>query len=122
MKKTRRGGGLGRVARTPVPDVLVAADGRTFAVRGANGRLAFHRTGSDTFATREWLAADADGRDVNDKGLGDGIAYDPQDCIGSSPMGVSSPTSSLPTLSRKIAAAPRSWSPAARRCRTATPR
>jgi competence protein ComEC len=69
-------------ARTPVPDVLAAADGRTFAVRGANGRLAFHRTGSDTFATREWLAADADGRDVNDKGLGDGIACDPLGCIG----------------------------------------
>ena len=69
-------------ARTPVPDVLVAADGRTFAVRGANGKLAFHRTGSDTFATREWLASDADGRDVNDKGLGDGFACDPLGCIG----------------------------------------
>src|SRR5215467_1785037 len=69
-------------ARTPVPDVLVAADGRTFAVRGANGKLAFHRTGSDTFATREWLASDADGRDVNDKGLGEGIACDPLGCVG----------------------------------------
>jgi competence protein ComEC len=69
-------------ARTPVPDVLVAADGRTFAVRGANGKLAFHRTGSDTFATHEWLASDADGRDVKDKGLGDGIACDPLGCIG----------------------------------------
>jgi competence protein ComEC len=46
-------------ARTPVPDILVAADGRTFAVRGANGKLAIHHTGGDTFATREWLAADA---------------------------------------------------------------
>jgi competence protein ComEC len=69
-------------ARTPVPDVLVAADGRTFAVRGANGKLAFHRTGSDTFATREWLASDADGRDVNDKGLGEGMACDPLGCVG----------------------------------------
>jgi competence protein ComEC len=65
-----------------VPDVLVAADGRTLAVRGVNGRLAFHRTASDTFATREWLAADADGRDVNDKGLGEGIACDALGCIG----------------------------------------
>ena len=69
-------------ARTPVPDVLVAADGRSFAVRGASGKLAFHRTGSDTFATREWLAADADGRDVNDKGLGEGVACDAVGCIG----------------------------------------
>jgi competence protein ComEC len=69
-------------ARTPVPDVLVAADGRAFAVRGANGRLAFHHTGGDTFATREWLAADADGRDPADKALGDGIGCDPSGCIG----------------------------------------
>jgi competence protein ComEC len=69
-------------ARAAVPDVLVAADGRTFAVRGANGRLAFHRSGSDTFAIREWLSADGDGRDVNDKALGEGIVCDPAGCIG----------------------------------------
>jgi competence protein ComEC len=69
-------------ARTPVPDILVAADGRAFAVRGADGRLAFHHTGSDTFATREWLSGDADGRDASDKGLGDGIVCDPTGCIG----------------------------------------
>ena len=67
---------------TPVPDILVGADGRTFAVRGADGRLAFHHTGGDTFATREWLAADADGRDVHDPSLGNGIACDPSGCIG----------------------------------------
>jgi competence protein ComEC len=69
-------------ARTPVPDILIAADGRTFAVRGADGKLAFHHTGGDTFATREWLAADADGRDAADKGLGAGIGCDPSGCIG----------------------------------------
>lgn len=68
--------------RTPLPDILVAADGRTFAVRGVNGKLAFHRAGSDAFAMREWLAADADGRDVTDRGLGHGIACDPTGCIG----------------------------------------
>ncbi len=61
-------------ARTPLPDVLVADDGRTFAVRGADGRLSFHHTGGDTFAIREWLAADADGRDIHDRGLDDGIS------------------------------------------------
>ncbi len=64
------------------PDVLVADDARTFAVRGADGRLAIHHTGGDTFATREWLAADADGRDVHDPGLGTGIVCDPSGCIG----------------------------------------
>jgi competence protein ComEC len=69
-------------ARIPVPDVLVANDGRTFAVRGADGRLAFHHTGGDTFAIREWLAADTDGRDVHDHGLGQGIACDASGCVG----------------------------------------
>jgi competence protein ComEC len=69
-------------AFTPVPDVLFAADGRTFAVRGPDGRLALHHSGGDTFAIREWLAADADGRDVHDRGLGGGIACDPSGCIG----------------------------------------
>jgi competence protein ComEC len=30
---------------------------------------------------REWLAADADGRDVKDRGLGEGIACDPAGCV-----------------------------------------
>jgi competence protein ComEC len=69
-------------ARTPVPDILVAADGRAFAVRGADGKLALHHTGGDTFATREWLAADGDGRDPSNKALGDGIACDATGCLG----------------------------------------
>ena len=73
-------------ARTPVPDVLISADGRSFAVRGAGGRLAFHH-GGDAFAVREWLAADADGRDVHDTTLGAGIACDPAGCIGKLPDG-----------------------------------
>jgi competence protein ComEC len=69
-------------ASTPLPDVLIAADGRSFAMRGADGRLAFHRVGGDSFAIREWLAADADGRDIHDRTLGQGIACDPSGCIG----------------------------------------
>ncbi len=69
-------------ARTPLPDVLISADGRTFAARGAAGRLAFHHSGGDSFAVREWLAADADGRDVRDPTLGTGITCDPAGCIG----------------------------------------
>jgi competence protein ComEC len=68
-------------ARTPVPDILVAADGRSFALRGGDGKLAVHH-GGDPFAPREWLAADADGRDVADRGLGDGIACDLAGCLG----------------------------------------
>jgi competence protein ComEC len=69
-------------AAVPVPDVLIAGDGRSFAVRGPDGRLAVHHSGGDTFAIREWLAADADGRDVKDRHLGQGIACDPSGCVG----------------------------------------
>ncbi len=68
--------------RTPQPDILVTGDGRIFAVRGADGRLAIHRSGGATFAVKEWLAADADGRDAKDHGLGEGIRCDPYGCIG----------------------------------------
>ena len=69
-------------AFAPRPDVLIAGDGRGFAVRGIDGRLAVHHTGGDSFAVREWLAADADGRDVHDQSLGQGIASDASGCIG----------------------------------------
>jgi competence protein ComEC len=69
-------------AAAPRPDVLIAGDGRGFALRGADGRLAVHYGGGDSFAVREWLAADADGRDVHDPSLGQGIACDPSGCIG----------------------------------------
>jgi competence protein ComEC len=69
-------------ASAPRPDVLVAADGRGFAVRGSDGRLAIHHVGGDSFAVREWLAADGDGRDAHDRTLGQGIACDPSGCIG----------------------------------------
>jgi competence protein ComEC len=84
----RWSGGLAVIAATiwaasaPRPDVLIAGDGRGFAIRGGDGRLAVHHTGGDSFAVREWLAADADGGDVHDKSLGQGIACDPSGCIG----------------------------------------
>lgn len=69
-------------AYLPRPDVFVSDDGRVFAVRGASGQLAFHHTGGDTFAVKEWLSADADARDYHDRALGEGIACDPSGCIG----------------------------------------
>jgi len=69
-------------AMAPRPDVLVAADGRTFAVRGADGLLAFHHSGGDTFAIKEWLAADADARDYHDRKVDNGLSCDVSGCIG----------------------------------------
>jgi competence protein ComEC len=74
--------GIVWAASVPRPDVLLSTDGRIFAVRSADGLLAFHHTGGDTFAIKEWLAADADARDYHDRALGQGIACDPSGCIG----------------------------------------
>ena len=51
-------------------------------MRGADGLLTFHHSGGDTFAIKEWLAADADARDYHDRKLGQGIACDAAGCIG----------------------------------------
>jgi competence protein ComEC len=69
-------------ARTPLPDVLVASDGQSFAVRGSDKRLSILKLGSDGFAAREWLAADGDARTVTDATLRQGLACDEAGCIG----------------------------------------
>jgi competence protein ComEC len=67
--------------QAPQPDVLVAPEGTAFAIRTPDGRLAMVKSGSDTFAFRSWLMADADPRDPKDKSLSDGIRCDPAGCV-----------------------------------------
>jgi competence protein ComEC len=69
-------------AATPRPDVLIAADGDAVAVRRADGRLAVLKTSSQSFAPRDWLAADGDARAANDPALANGFACDPAGCVG----------------------------------------
>jgi competence protein ComEC len=45
------------------PDMLVAPDARTIAVRGRDGLLHFLRPPEDRFAASQWLRRDGDGRD-----------------------------------------------------------
>ena len=66
----------------PRPDVLISADGDTAAIRGAEGRLVLLHSGRDSFAVKEWLAADADGRAPKDKTLTEGALCDAAGCIG----------------------------------------
>jgi competence protein ComEC len=74
--------------RAPQPEVLVAADGLSLAVRQADGRLAIHKIGSGTaFTVREWLAADADARGVTDETLSSGFICDPLGCVAKLPDG-----------------------------------
>lgn len=67
---------------TPRPDLLVSADGQSAALRGADGRLAVLHVGRDNFAVEDWLVADGDARDAQDRSLRRGIACDPSGCIG----------------------------------------
>jgi len=67
---------------TPAPDLLISADGETAAFRGADGLLSVLHSGRDTFAVKEWLAADADSRAPTDKSLAAGARCDSIGCIG----------------------------------------
>jgi competence protein ComEC len=49
---------------TPRPDMLVAADAQTIALRGTDGRLHFLSPPKDRFAAAQWLRRDGDGRAV----------------------------------------------------------
>lgn len=66
---------------TPLPDVFVAADGRILAARDREGKLAVLKAGNDTFAIREWLAADGDGRAPGDHSLSEGTKCDQAGCV-----------------------------------------
>jgi competence protein ComEC len=72
---------------SPRPDVLVSSDGSVLAVRGSDGRLSIHRTGRDTFAIKEWLAADGDARLPGDETLPKGFRCDESACMASLPDG-----------------------------------
>jgi competence protein ComEC len=66
---------------TPLPDMLIASDGRAVAARGSDGRLSVIKTGRDSFMIREWLAADADARAADDASLAQGITCDGIGCV-----------------------------------------
>lgn len=63
------------------PDILIAGDGRSVAVRGRDGQLHLMRTNKDNFLIKEWLAADADPRDAASASLGDGVSCDESGCV-----------------------------------------
>jgi competence protein ComEC len=69
-------------ASTPRPDILVASDGQVAALRGPSGQLSVLTSGRDTFAIKEWPAADGDARTVKDANLRDGVRCDAVGCIG----------------------------------------
>jgi competence protein ComEC len=63
------------------PDVLIAGDGHSIAVRGRDGHLHLIQTGKDAFVVKEWLAADADPRSAGDASLSDRVSCDDGGCV-----------------------------------------
>jgi len=55
-------GGVVLAMAAPRPDMLVAPDGRTVAIRGGDGLLHFAQPPKDRFDAREWLRRDGDAR------------------------------------------------------------
>lgn len=74
-------GGIVWAMAAPRPDIVVAADGASVAVRGTDGSLHMMRAGTDAFTVREWLAADADARVVSDPSLAKGVSCDDAGCV-----------------------------------------
>ncbi|MEW5421041.1 ComEC/Rec2 family competence protein [Amorphus sp. 3PC139-8] len=62
------------------PDVLIADDGRTVAVRGADGRLRIAVAQGGAFVARMWLEADGDSRAADDPSVKAGILCDGLGC------------------------------------------
>lgn len=63
------------------PDILVAGDGESVAVRGADGRLRIMRAEKNAFQVRDWLGADGDARTAADRSLADGVSCDSSGCV-----------------------------------------
>jgi competence protein ComEC len=66
---------------TPLPDILIAGDGHTVGVRRTNGRLHVMRCAKDNFTIKEWPAADAEARPVDDASLAQAVSCDEAGCV-----------------------------------------
>ena len=79
--------GVALALTTRQPDILVAGDGQSVAVRGADGALRIMQTRKDAFAVRSWLTADADARNADDPTLTSGVRCDAAGCATQSADG-----------------------------------
>jgi competence protein ComEC len=71
------------------PDLLIARDGETAAIRVQSGRLAFVRRARDGYSAAEWLKRDGDGRDLSEAiaAPSDGVHCDANGCVARTPSG-----------------------------------
>jgi len=67
--------------QAPLPDMLVAPDAHTVAIRGSDGLLHFVGKPADKYIARDWLRRDGDGRDVADAVGVPGMRCDGVGCV-----------------------------------------
>lgn len=74
--------GLAFAALAKPPDILVARDAQTVAVRLADGKLSFLRPAKDDYAAESWLKRDGDTRAADDAlaKAGEGVRCDAYGC------------------------------------------
>ena len=77
--------GIFLAATTPGPDMLVASDARTIAIRNADGVLVFPHKAKDSFAASRWLAREGDTRSPRAAIVP--AKCDAQSCIAMAPGG-----------------------------------
>jgi competence protein ComEC len=65
----------------PAPDILVDQDGRTVAVRAADGAYRIAGAKDASFTVENWLRADGDPRDPKSPAIGEGVACDELGCV-----------------------------------------
>jgi competence protein ComEC len=63
------------------PDILIAGDGHSVAVRGKDRRLHLMQAGKDAFLVKEWLAADAGARLPGEASLAEAVSCDETGCV-----------------------------------------
>jgi competence protein ComEC len=75
--------GVALVLLARPPDLLIARDGQTVAIRGADNRLHFVRRIADEYSATEWLKRDGDGRTAQSAMATekDGVRCDAAGCI-----------------------------------------
>lgn len=79
--------GLALAGPAPRPDVLVAPDARTVAVRGPDGRLSIHGARAQRLIAEQWLTREGDRRRAADASLQGLFTCDPLGCTAPLPGG-----------------------------------
>ena len=82
--------GIALIVLARPPDLLLARDGQTIAVRGADGRLHFVGHVADEYSASEWMKRDGDARLARDSiaGAKEGVRCDAEGSVATMPSGV----------------------------------